>query len=52
MTESKLTDDAQIDWLQHQWVLAGVVASAARFVAIPFVDMDSARKLSRRKAAD
>ncbi len=25
-------------WLIHQWIVAGIVASAARFIPIPFVD--------------
>ena len=35
------------DWLQHQWVVAGVVASAGRFVPIPLVD-DVVRAQCRR----
>ncbi|KLU07363.1 hypothetical protein RISK_000441 [Rhodopirellula islandica] len=27
-----------MNWLTHQWILAGMVSSAARFVPIPFVD--------------
>jgi len=47
MTESSPDNRAQIDWLQHQWVIAGVVASAARFVPIPFFD-DAIRTQCRR----
>ncbi|QDV23621.1 hypothetical protein [Aureliella helgolandensis] len=25
-------------WLMHQWVVAGIVSSAARFIPVPFVD--------------
>lgn len=47
MTESKVAKSEPVDWLQHQWVMAGVVASAARFVPIPFVD-DVVRAQCRR----
>jgi hypothetical protein len=47
MTEPKLAHGEQTDWLQHQWVIAGVVASAARFVPIPFFD-DAIRTQCRR----
>ncbi len=39
------TDDP--NWLTHQWVMAGIVSSAARFVPIPFVD-DIIRNQCRR----
>jgi len=35
------------DWLVHQWVAAGIVAAAARFVPLPFVD-DVIRDQCRR----
>lgn len=47
MTPSKPSTGEQIDWLQHQWVVAGVVAAAARFVPIPFFD-DAIKNQCRR----
>lgn len=47
MTPSRLTSPEQTDWLQHQWVVAGVVAAAARFVPIPFFD-DAIKTQCRR----
>ena len=44
---SKAAKLAGSDWLQHQWVLAGVVASAARFVPVPLLD-DVIRSRCRR----
>lgn len=35
------------DWLQHQWVMAGVVASSARFLPVPLLD-DVVRSHCRR----
>lgn len=34
-------------WLVHQWVIAGIVSSAARFIPVPFVD-DLVRDQCRR----
>lgn len=34
-------------WLVHQWVVAGIVASATRFIPVPFVD-DVVRNQCRR----
>ncbi|TWU58251.1 hypothetical protein [Rubripirellula reticaptiva] len=36
-TPDKLNPDGST-WLTHQWVVAGIVSSAARFIPIPFVD--------------
>ncbi len=46
ITPPSSADDGP-DWLQHQWIVAGVIASAARFVPIPFVD-DTIRTQCRR----
>ncbi len=47
MKTQKTTESDGQDWLQHQWVVAGIIASAARFVPIPFVD-DIIRSQCRR----
>ncbi len=47
MSKSPSIETDRHDWLQHQWVVAGVIVSAARFVPIPFVD-DVIRSQCRR----
>ena len=36
-------------WLTHQWVAAGIVSAASRFIPVPFVD-DLVRSRCRRFA--
>lgn len=38
LTNSDDLNPAGSTWLTHQWVVAGIVSSAARFIPIPFVD--------------
>lgn len=47
MSKAEPTKSDAADWLIHQWVVAGVIASAARFVPIPFAD-DLIRSQCRR----
>jgi len=38
MSKTTLPDSEASPWLVQQWILAGMVSSAARFIPIPFVD--------------
>jgi len=47
MTDPNRVHADRTDWLQHQWLIAGIISSAARFVPIPFID-DAIRSQCRR----